>query len=59
MAGMSTKLTLSAAASALAMAALALGAPSVQHGASNGAGSSPIEAGLPAPSFALPFQLPR
>jgi hypothetical protein len=56
---MSTKLTLSAAACALAMAALALGAPSVQHGASNGAGSSPIEAGLPAPSFALPFQLPR
>jgi hypothetical protein len=56
---MSPKLIFSAAASTLAMAALALVAPSVQDVAHNGAGSSPIEAELPAPSFALPYLLPR
>ena len=56
---MSTKLIVSATASTLAMAALALGAPSMSHSAHDGAGSSPIEAGLPAPSFALPYLLLR
>jgi hypothetical protein len=56
---MSPKLIFSAAASTVAMAALALVAPSVQDVAHNGAGSSPLEAGLPAPSFALPYLLPR
>ena len=56
---MSSKLTISAVASTLAMAALALGAPGMQPTGHNGAGSSPLEAGLPAPSFALPYLLPR
>jgi hypothetical protein len=56
---MSSKLMFSAAASTLAMAALALGAPQVEFAAQNGAGSSPLEAGLPAPSLALPYLLPR
>ena len=56
---MSLKLTLSAVASMLAMTALALSAPHVEHVAHNGAGASPLEAGLPAPSFALPYLLPR
>ena len=56
---MSSKLMFSAAASTLAMAALALGAPGVQQAAYDGAGSSPLEAGLPAPQLALPYLLPR
>ena len=50
---------LSAVASTLAMAALALGAPHVEQLARGGAGSSPLEAGLLPPSFALPYLLPR
>lgn len=48
---MSRKLILSAAASTLATAALALGSPAVQHDATGGASPLPVVAGLPAPSI--------
>ena len=56
---MSSKLMFSAAASTLAMVVLALGAPAMQHSANHGAGPSPLEAGLPAPSFEMPYLLSR
>jgi hypothetical protein len=56
---MSSKLMFSAVASTLAMAALALGAPSVEYSARESAGWSPLEAGMPAPSLATPYLLPR
>ena len=56
---MSLKLIISAAASTLAMAALAIGAPGVRHSAHDGASLSPAIAGVPAPSVTLPFFLPR
>jgi hypothetical protein len=48
---MSRKLILSAFASTLATAALALGSPAVRHDASNGASPIPAVAELPAPPF--------
>lgn len=48
---MSRKLILSAAASTLAMAALALSSPAVRHDANNGASPIPAVAELPAPSI--------
>ena len=48
---MSRKLILSAFASTLATAALALGSPAVRHDANNGASPIPVFAELPAPSI--------
>lgn len=48
---MSRKLVLSAAASTLAMAALALSSPAVRHDATGGASPIPALAELPAPSI--------
>ena len=48
---MSRKLILSAFASTLATAALALGSPAVRHDASNGASPIPAIAELPAPPY--------
>jgi hypothetical protein len=48
---MSPKLILSAAASTLAMAALALSAPQLQNDDGYGAGMLPANVGLPAPSI--------
>ena len=59
MSRMSPKLLVSALASTIAMAAFAVGAPDSQSDAHESAGSSPIMATMPAPSFALPALLPR
>jgi hypothetical protein len=56
---MSSKLIFSAAVSTLAMAAFAIGAPTISLRAHAGAGSAPAIAGLPAPSPALPFLFRR
>ena len=56
---MSATLIVSAAASTLAMTALALHAPAIERSAQGGASIVPAMAELPAPSFALPALLPR
>jgi len=47
---MSSQLIVSAVASTLAMAALALTAPAVEHESPSGAGMVPVMAELPAPT---------
>ena len=55
----SPKLIISAVASTLAMAAFAIGAPTVEAQAQGGASIVPAMAELPAPTFALPSLLRR
>ncbi len=52
---MSPKLILSALASTIAMAAFAIGAPSVQYDTQRGASTGPAMAELPVPAFTLPL----
>ena len=56
---MSSSLIVAAAASTLALAALAYHGPAIERDARGGASVGPLKAELLAPSFTLPSLLPR